>query len=193
MSCSGLPIRRSSSCGSTGAGVSSIGRQHESRIRSGSRPASRAQRRTWSNRAASSRGVILTKCGNPALPYRAARCWARVPLVADPDGDARLLQRLRREAHLAEAIVPAFKARLLVSPEPAQDLELLIGHGPALLEVGPQRVKLLDHPSYAPAPGSAAPARDGRHIAVRRRSLGASLLTAAAGIRPVPTTTARNS
>ena len=79
---------------------------------------------------------------------RGAPLGAR-PLAADPDGDARLLQRLRRKAHLAEAIVPAFEARLLVSPEPAQDLELLIGDGPALLEVGPQRVELLDHPSYA--------------------------------------------
>jgi hypothetical protein len=90
------------------------------------------------------------------------------PLAADPDRDARLLERLRRKAHVAEAIVPAFEARLLVAPQPTQDLELLIGYGPALLEVGPQRLELLDHPSYAQSQDQ-PPARE---MVDRRRDLG---------------------
>ena len=98
----------------------------------------------------------------PGSPLRASA------LAADPDGNARLLQRLGRKSHLVEVVVASVESRLLVVPEPMDDLELLVGHRPALLEGDPERVELLHHPAD-PDPEDQATFRE---VVDRRGDLG---------------------
>src|SRR6266542_3842705 len=68
----------------------------------------------------------------PCVPVPRRPALRAQTFAAHPDGQPWTVEGLRREPDIMEAVVASLEARPLFPPEAREDLELLVGHRPAL-------------------------------------------------------------
>src|SRR5206468_7647413 len=79
----------------------------------------------------------------PRLPVEHGPSERSVARAADPDGRARLAHGSRRGVDVVEADEAALVGRDVLGPAGLDRLEIIIGHGAALLEGHADRLELL--------------------------------------------------
>jgi len=93
----------------------------------------------------------------PAVADGAGAADCRAAVSADPHGDAAALHRLGQHVDVADRVVLALVADRIGRPRDAHQLDVVLGHAPALLERRrTERLELLAEPADAGAQDDAA-------------------------------------